>query len=165
MAEREQEKQSVSSMSVWEPFAHWAPLANWEPFREFPFFHPSSWFRPLEEAERGISVGRMLPAVDIVENDSTYTITVELPGASKNDITIEQSEDLLTIRGEKKSEREEKGERSHLIERRYGSFSRSFRLPANAARDRVNASFAEGVLTLQVPKVEEPKPKVISIKS
>lgn len=162
MAEREQGKKGLS-----QGLSNWEPLSVWEPFREFPFFHPSNWFRSMEEMapERGLSLGRLLPAVDVVEGDANYTITMELPGTSKNDITIEQSEDLLTIRGEKKSEREEKGERSHLIERRYGSFSRSFRLPANAARDRVNASFDEGVLTLQVPKIEEPKPKVISIKS
>jgi HSP20 family protein len=70
----------------------------------------------------------------------------------------------MTIRGEKRSEREEKKEQSRWVERCYGSFSRSFTLPANSSADRVNASFKDGVLTVELPKVEAAKPKTIAVK-
>jgi HSP20 family protein len=71
---------------------------------------------------------------------------------------------VLTIRGEKRNEREEKKEQSRWIERSYGSFSRSFTLPSNAQNERIKAEFHDGILTIEVPKAEEAKPKVISIK-
>ena len=71
---------------------------------------------------------------------------------------------VLTIRGEKRNEREEKKEQSRWVERSYGSFSRSFTLPSNAVADRVKAEFKDGVLTIEVPKAEEAKPKAITIR-
>jgi HSP20 family protein len=102
--------------------------------------------------------------MDISEDDDHYVITVELAGAKKDDVTIEVHEDVVTIRGEKRSEREEKEEQRRYVERTYGSFSRSFSLPGNANADAIRASFADGVLTVEIPKREEKKPKTISVK-
>ena len=108
---------------------------------------------------------RYAPPMDIAERDDAYAITVELPGTNKDDVTVEVHEGVLTIRGEKRSEREEKNEQRHYVERTYGSFSRSFRLPANADEGRVNAAFKDGVLTIEIAKTEEAKPKVVSVQS
>ena len=82
-----------------------------------------------------------------------------------SDVTVEAEGNVLTIRGEKRSEQEEKKERARWTERSYGSFSRSFTLPPNAESERVAASFRDGVLSIEIPKSEEAKPKIISIKS
>jgi HSP20 family protein len=154
----EEKGKAARHLTRWDPFEELDPGVDW-------FFRrrggPS-----IRRAfgEPGMQEG-VAPAVDIAEDDERYVITVEMPGAEKEDVTVEAHDDVLTIRGEKRSEREEKREQSRYVERRYGSFSRSFTLPANAARDGVSASFSQGVLTVEVPKVEEPKPKIVSIKS
>lgn len=141
-------------------------LARFDPFEDLDVFGRLSPFRG-----RGLArltdegrQGQFLPAVDIVEDDDRYVITVEVPGAKKDDVTVELHENVLTIRGEKRSEREGEKEHRRWVERTYGSFSRSFTLASNAAGNRVKASFENGVLTIEVPKEEESKPKVISIK-
>jgi len=104
------------------------------------------------------------PAVDMSETDAAYVVTVELPGVKREDVSIEIAEDVLSIHGEKKSEREEKNERHRCVERSFGSFSRAFTLPANVAADRIKASFRDGVLTIDIPKAEAKKPQVVDIK-
>jgi len=108
----------------------------------------------------------LAPAVDLSENDSHYTLSAELPGVDKNDVTIELVEGTLTLRGEKKTEHEEKTDRRRYAERTYGSFSRSLQLPRDAEADpaRIEASFKDGVLTVKIPRSEEEKPAVIAIK-
>ena len=112
---------------------------------------------------RGEGPARWAPAVDIAEDDQKYVITAEIPGAAKEDVHVDVHDAVLTIRGEKRSEREEKKQQGRWIERSYGSFSRSFTLPANACAERVRATFKDGVLTLELPKVEAAKPKTIAI--
>jgi HSP20 family protein len=102
--------------------------------------------------------------VDISEDDGHYIVTAEVAGAKKDDVTVELEDNVLTIRGEKKSEREEKDEHRRYVERTYGSFSRSFSLPGNADPDRVEASIEDGVLTIEIGKREEAKPKTIAVK-
>ena len=143
------------------PFEELDLLSAWNPFREYGLT-PSRLGRLFQEG--GVQAGRFAPSVDISEDDDRYVVTVELAGSKKDDVTVEMKDQVLTIRGEKRNEREEKKEHSRWVERTYGSFSRSFTLPANAAADRVKATFSDGVLTIEVPKVEEAKPKVISIK-
>jgi HSP20 family protein len=109
--------------------------------------------------------GGLVPAMDVSENDEHYAISVELPGARKEDVHVELHEGVLTVRGEKTSEREEKKERSRYVERCYGSFSRSLRLPPDANPERLDASFKDGVLSITIPKTEEPKPRTIAIKA
>jgi HSP20 family protein len=92
-------------------------------------------------------------------------IKAEVPGMEAKDIDISLAGDVLTIKGEKKSEREEKKENYHLVERTYGSFSRSLKLPSAVDADKIEASYKQGVLTVSCPKKEEVKPKAIEIKA
>lgn len=103
------------------------------------------------------------PAVDIRETPEFLTISTELPGLSNDDVQITLENQVLTISGERTFAKETKDETCHRIERSYGSFSRSFTLPANLRTDKVDAKFANGVLTIQLPKAEETKPRKISI--
>jgi HSP20 family protein len=147
-------------------------LRRWDPFEELDLFRAWDPF-----GERRPRLGRLFgelfggegavfaPAVDLSEDDAKYVVTVEVPGVKKDDVSVEAHENVLTIRGEKRSEREEKKEQARYVERRYGAFTRSFTLPANAAADRINASFKDGVLRIELPKTEESKPRVISIKA
>ncbi len=116
------------------------------------------WFRTLRP-ERAA-----MPAIDITESDDQYVVTVELPGMKKEDVTIELKDHVLTIRGEKRSEREEKKERRRLVERSYGSFSRSFGLPPDASADHIEATFAAGVLTLEIRRSEAQMPRFFSVR-
>ena len=146
-----------------DPFEELDFFSNWSPFREYGLV-PGRWTRLFGEPGGLAARGRFAPSVDISEDDDRYVVSVELPGSKKEDITVEMKDQVLTIRGEKRNEREEKKEHSRWIERSYGSFSRSFALPANAVGDRIKAEFKEGVLTVEVPKAEETKSRAISIK-
>ena len=95
------------------------------------------------------------PVVDIVEKDKQYLITAELPGLDADNIELKIANNTLTIKGEKKQEREEKKENYHFSERRYGSFQRSFTVPAGTDADKIEASFKNGVLTVTLPKTDE----------
>jgi HSP20 family protein len=99
--------------------------------------------------------GRGAPAVDVVEKDKAFEITAELPGLDIGDVTLEVSDDLLTLHGEKKAESEEKKEGYYHSERSYGSFHRSFRLPDSVDKSKIDASFDQGVLTISLPKTAE----------
>ena len=102
------------------------------------------------------------PAMDVTETDTAYTLRVETPGMEKGDIKIEFENGVLTVSGEKKIEKEEKGEKVHRIERRYGSFCRSLRL-TEVDGDKITAGYKDGVLEINVPKTEKILPKRISI--
>lgn len=101
------------------------------------------------------TLGMAAPAVDMVENEKEYRITAELPGLDARDVELTVSDDVLSIRGEKKEEKEEKAENYYLSERRFGSFRRSFPLPQGVDRDRIEARFEKGVLTVTLPKTAE----------
>ena len=115
---------------------------------------------PSEE----VSNQRWAPSVDIKETPDSLTLTAELPGLTKSDVQITIENQVLTISGERKFEKETKGETFHRIERAYGSFLRSFTLPANVQADKVDASFANGLLTVTLPKADEAKPRKVEIK-
>jgi HSP20 family protein len=104
------------------------------------------------------------PRVDIAENDGHYEITADLPGLKKDDIKIEIHDSVLTLRGEKKLETEKKEKNDRVAERVYGRFERAFTLPENVNRDGIEAEFKDGVLTLTIPKTEEPKPTLVEVK-
>jgi HSP20 family protein len=104
-----------------------------------------------------------LPAVDIRETPEQLVIVAELPGLDKKDVNITIENQVLTIAGERQFEKETKDETCHRIERSYGSFTRSFTLPTNLKTDKVEAKFDKGVLTIQVPKTEETKPRKVNI--
>lgn len=125
-------------------------LAGWSPFRGRELFLPRVW--PSK-----------MPSTDIREGEKDYAITVELPGVEEKDVSVEIGDDMLTVKGEKKSERTEKDKNYHLSERTYGSFERSFRLPTDVDAGKVNASFAKGVLNISLPKQASAKPKTRKI--
>lgn len=101
------------------------------------------------------------PSVDVRENEKEIVIEAELPGMSEDDISVEMRDDVLTIKGEKKFEEEKKDENYYMMERRYGSFQRSLRVPETIDSDRIEAKFDKGVLSVHLPKrpelVREPK--------
>lgn len=96
--------------------------------------------------------GAFNPHVDVAENDKEVKITAELPGLSEQDVEVSLSSDVLTISGEKKHEKEDKGENYYRMERSYGSFQRAISLPAEVQSDKVDATFKNGVLTVTLPK-------------
>lgn len=98
------------------------------------------------------------PASDASSNGDVYTISVELPGVEEKDITLSAHDGVLVLKGDKKLEREEKGETWYFSERQYGSFSRSYRLPPDADDAKVSADLKNGVLTISVPKRAEAEP-------
>jgi len=104
------------------------------------------------------------PAVDIREREDAYLVEVELPGLTKDDVKITMENNILTIQGEKKHEKEEKRGDYHRTERVYGSFQRSFTLPSSVKNDKIEAQYKNGILTVSLPKVEEAKPKAIEVK-
>jgi len=108
-----------------------------------------------------------IPRMDVAETDKEIALTAELAGIDEKDVDIQLQDDMLTIRGEKKVERDEKNQQYRLTERSYGTFSRSIALPAEVQQDKIEASFRKGVLTVRLPKapVEESKAKKIEIKS
>ncbi|RMH04762.1 MAG: Hsp20/alpha crystallin family protein [Nitrospirae bacterium] len=126
-------------------------------FRGFPF----SPFRRLDEPPT--IGGLILPRVDIAESKKQYTITVEVPGVDEKDIDITLAEGTLTIRGEKRYEKEESDEQYHRVERSYGAFQRVISLPTDADEDKVEAKFKNGVLTITVGKNPNAKPPVRKI--
>lgn len=103
------------------------------------------------------------PPVDISENEDAFVVTAELPGTKPEDVQVEVHDGVLTLRGEKKSERKTENEHARYVERSFGAFSRSFRLPENADPDKVEAGYAEGVLTLTIGKRAEAKPRTVDI--
>ncbi|CUS99313.1 HSP20 family protein [Candidatus Kryptobacter tengchongensis] len=121
------------------------------------------FFRGFEEEEE-LKVMKWSPRVDISETDDEYIVRADVPGVSKDDIKITIKDNVLTISGEKKQEKETKNENFHRIERVYGSFTRTFTLPGAVKVDKVEARFKDGVLTIKLPKVEEAKAKEIEVK-
>ena len=101
--------------------------------------------------------------MDVVETDEAFEVTAELPGMTEKDVDVSIAESVVTIRGEKKSEREEKKGELHLRERSFGTFTRSFRMPENVKEDGISARFDKGVLTLTLPKTEKSQPQARKI--
>jgi HSP20 family protein len=109
-------------------------------------------------------MGEWRPALDVAETDTAIIVKADLPGLEVKDIDVSLRGDILTIKGQKKEEKEEKTKSYHRVERHFGSFERSVRLPAPVKGDQVEASFKDGVLNIQLPKTEEAKQKSIRIK-
>lgn len=145
-------------------------LTRWDPFKEMDDLQKrlTSIFgltpqRPVNGKE-DMTVTQWLPLVDITEDGQAYLIKAELPEVKKEDVKVTVENGVLTISGERKFEKEEKGKKYHRVERAYGSFMRSFTLPEGAAGDKVSADFKEGILTVHLPKSPEAKPKAIDVK-
>jgi HSP20 family protein len=145
-------------------------LTEWRPFREVSRLRREmdrlwdDYFGSGRRALRPLQA-EFTPAVDVTETAEAVVVKAEVPGMDAKDINISVTGDVLTIKGEKKSEREEKEENHHVVERSYGSFSRSLPLPGAVNLDKIEAKYDKGVLTVTCPKKEEVKPKAIEIKT
>jgi HSP20 family protein len=137
----------------------WPETTN--PFGDFDNLM-AGFFRPVADMPQ-LANGGFTPAVDIRETNEAYLVEAELPGLTKKDIDVTFENGVLTLSGERKLESETEQEGYRRIERRYGTFSRSFSLPREVDAEGVKATFAEGLLTITVPKVEQAKPRAIAI--
>jgi len=109
--------------------------------------------------------GRWMPSMDVCETDKELVVRAELPGMDPKEIDICLSGNVLTIKGERKNEREEKKENFHLVERSSGSFSRTLQLPAEVNADKIEASYKDGVLSVKMPKTEPEAVKKVEVKA
>ncbi len=141
-------------------------LIRWEPMREvmtlreaMDHLFDDAFTRPVGMA------GSSLPAIDLYQTSDAVVIKAALPGFKPDDVQISVTSDVLTLRGEFKQENEQNDTVYHLRERRHASFERSLTLPTSVQTDKARADFENGVLTIQLPKSEEVKPKSISIKA
>jgi HSP20 family protein len=156
------ETKEAAVPTAWQPFEHLRQEMErmFDDFRAdfggFPFRRGRFALDPLFKREwgRGLS-----PAVDVVDKDDAYEVTAELPGMSEKDIEVKLAGGMLTIKGEKSEEKEEKKKDVYVSERRYGSFQRSFSVPDDVDADRLAATLSNGVLTVTMPKSPEAKKK------
>jgi HSP20 family protein len=118
---------------------------------------------PQTNGKEAIVVADWAPSVDVSETDGEYQIKAEIPDVKKEDVKVTLEEGVLTIQGERRFEKEEKGKKYHRVERSYGSFVRSFTLPDLVDEANVKAEFKDGVLNLKLPKSEKVKPKAIEV--
>lgn len=145
-------------------------LVRWDPFREMSLLR-NNMNRLFDDAfgnlpqERSGENGTYGMALDVSEDEESYTVQASLPGVSADAIDVTLNDNVLTIRGEMRDENETKQQNYHLRERRYGVFSRSISLPASTDADNIDATHDNGVLTLRIPKAEQAKPRKISVKA
>ena len=140
-------------------------LVKWNPARSMyhwrgnlweDFFKNDRFFAPTRE--------NWYPSVDVNEDEGGYHFQMELPGLTKDDVKISFKDDVLTVSGEKKAEEKDEKKNYHYFERRYGKFQRAFRLNSDVIVDKVEATFKDGVLMIDLPKAEIAKPKEIEVK-
>jgi HSP20 family protein len=122
------------------------------------------WDEFFRESPFSRRLTQWTPLIDMSETKDNFVVKAELPGLDIKDVSLTISGDILTIKGEKKHEEEEKDEHRHYVERFYGSFQRSFQLPVNVKTDKIEATFDKGVLKVTLPKAEGAKKKEIEIK-
>ncbi|MBH0199613.1 MAG: Hsp20/alpha crystallin family protein [Nitrospira sp.] len=145
-------------------------LVRWDPFRELEDMSDRLnrvFTRPALRTSGGkehLTVADWVPTVDISENEGEYLIKAELPEVKKEDVKVTVEDGVLTLQGERRQEKEEKGKKYHRVERSYGSFVRSFTLPESVDESGVKAEYKDGVLNLHLPKTEKVKPKAIEVK-
>lgn len=144
-------------------------MMRWNPFREledFPRLGSLGLFRRgnLVPEDENITIPEWAPLVDIAEDEKEYLIKCELPEVNKEDVKVTVENGTLTIAGERKSEKEEKGKKFHRLERYYGKFERSFSIPDDADGSQVKAEFKDGLLRVHLAKSEKARPKHIEVK-
>jgi HSP20 family protein len=143
--------------------ARWTPRGNLQSFQDEMNRMFNQFFQGGTGEEAGWGVRTWAPPVDIYETDDAVILKAELPGVSKDDVSIEIHQNTLILRGERKHEEEVKEDRYHRVERAYGTFQRSFVLPTVVDQEHVQATYHDGVLELRLPKSEAAKPKRIAI--
>lgn len=144
-------------------------IIRWDPFRDMVTLR-EKMNRLFEDTvaaraeEKDLGAGTWAPAVDIYETSEELVLTAEVPGIDEKDIEIKIEDNLLSLRGERKFEKETKEDNFHRIERSYGSFYRAFTLPGSIDADKVQAEHENGVLKIVMPKRQELKPKTVKIR-
>ena len=120
--------------------------------------------RPADNnSSESLATGNFVPAVDVYENETGLTLKLEVPGIKQEDLDIRVENQTLTVKGERRFEASEKEENFHRIERRFGTFTRSFTLPQMVDTGKVNATYENGVLNIAIAKKAEAKPKQIKV--
>jgi HSP20 family protein len=143
-------------------------ITRWDPFREMTTLQNrlNSIFQDFNRGNAEnelVSTAAFVPPVDIYEDDQKIVIKLEIPGMKQDDLDIQLENNTLTVRGERKFEKEEKEENFHRIERRYGSFYRAFTIPNTVNPESVKADYDAGVLSIKLEKRAEAKPKQIKV--
>ncbi len=144
-------------------------LVRWNPMREMETLHNrinrffDDSFFPALSLDDDTSLGSWKPVVDIYENEDTVVVKAELPGVDKKDIKVDLKDGVLTLTGERSHEKEVEKENYCRKERAFGRFHRSFTVPTEIDPDKIKAEFKDGVLTVEIPKPEEQKPKKITV--
>ena len=144
-------------------------IVRWEPFRELSSLQTemnrlfNTAFGDLPNGGTGAAARRWMPAMDLLETNEDFVLRADLPGMTESDVNIELEDNVLTVSGERKAEREDKREGFYRMERAFGSFSRSLTLPKGVDPEAVSASFDQGVLEVRIPKPEQRKPRKITI--
>ena len=152
-------------LTRWEPFK--GRLDRWKELEDMEKRLSGYLGRPAAQTEAGkeaMTVAEWSPLVDITEDEKEYLIKADLPEVKKEDVKLTVQDDVMSISGERKYEKEEKGKKYHRVERAYGSFMRSFTLPEDADGSKVSAEYKDGVLKVHLPKSEKAKPKSIEVK-
>ena len=143
-------------------------VLKWDPFRDLNMLQ-DRMNQLFDNAGRGrrdnepTATTTWSPAVDIYETEGAIVVKAELPGMDRKDITLNLENNVLTLRGERRFEKETKEENYHRIERSYGGFSRAFSIPATVNEERIQADYKDGVLKILLPKKDQAKPKQIQI--
>ncbi|MGA7110517.1 MAG: Hsp20/alpha crystallin family protein [Terracidiphilus sp.] len=140
-------------------------IIRWDPFREVAVLQNrvNSLFRDFNEGESALTTASFVPAVDVYEDTEKVVLKLEVPGIEEKDLDVRVENHTLTVKGERKFEKEEKEENFHRIERRYGSFYRAFTLPSTVDTENVGATYNAGVLKLELKKKAEAQPKQIKV--
>jgi HSP20 family protein len=155
----------MSELTRWQPvMTRWNPFKEWEEMEKRLSTYMGRPTARTEAGKEAMTVAEWSPLVDITEDEKEYVIKAELPDVKKEDIKLTVEDNVMTISGERKYEKEEKGKKYHRVERAYGSFMRSFTLPEAADGSKVSAEYKDGVLNVRLPKSEKAKPKSIEVK-
>ena len=142
-------------------------LIRFEPMREMISLREAMdrLFNDAFTPSLSVTSGWQVPAVDLFQTDDEVVVKASLPGMKSDDVQISITGDMLTIKGEFKEANEKKEKAYHLREQRYGAFERTFALPTAVVSDKAKAEFENGVLTITLPKAEEVKPRMITVKA
>jgi len=132
--------------------------------RMFKSFDDRFGLRKREDVDDEYENAVWMPLTDVAEDKDNYYLKADLPGIKKDDVKISYTNGTLSISGERAQEKESKDKQYHRIERSYGKYYRSFKLPEKIKEDKINAEFRDGQLNVTIPKAEEVKPKEIAIK-
>lgn len=173
---RPERERIMRALTRWNPFRtsseleSWSPLTRWNPLREMERMQSemerlfNEGMMALPRGEEAMTLAEWSPVVDISEDDKEFLVKAELPEVKKEDVKVTVKDNVLTLCGERKAEKEEKGKKYHRIERSYGSFERSFTVPEAISTAKISSEFKDGLLTVHLPKDPNAQPKATEIK-